>query len=80
MRKYVFILFACVVTLITYFGCGNDNGDNNNTHYYRVDYYLDTIQGHIIISAVCSSNNGDNVSVSSIEVGTADVPNRLLFP
>jgi hypothetical protein len=31
---------------------------------------MDTIQGHVIISAVCVKSDGNGISVSSVNVGT----------
>jgi hypothetical protein len=64
MRKKTCFIFVLVGILLTSVGCGHDG----NTRNYQIDYYLDTIQSHIIISAVCSKKDG--ISISSINVGT----------
>ena len=68
MRRNVFVLSVLVVILITSacVGCGHETTSRD----YRLDYYLDTIQGHVIISAVCSRNDGNGISVSSVRVET----------
>lgn len=66
MRRNVFALSVLVVIFITSActGCGHES----NPRDYRLDYYMDTIQGHVIISAVCSKKDG--ISISSIDVGS----------
>ena len=44
---------------------------------YDLDYYLDTIEGHGILSSVCTRNDGQGIGFSSIDLGTVDQPNRL---
>ncbi len=68
MRRNVFVLSVLVVILITTasIGCSHES----NPRDYRLDYYMDTIQGHVIISAVCSRNDGNGISVSSVRVET----------
>ena len=64
MKKKTCFIFVLVGILLTSVGCSQDG----NTRNYQIDYYLDTIQSHIIISAVCSKKDG--ISISSINVGT----------
>lgn len=64
MRKSLFVVLSLLVISITSVGCGHES----NPRDYRLDYYMDTIQGHVIISAVCSRNDGNGISVSSIEI------------
>lgn len=68
MRRNVFVLSVFVVILITTacVGCSHES----NQRDYRLDYYMDTIQGYVIISAVCSRNDGNGISVSSVRVET----------
>lgn len=68
MRRNVFVLSVLVVILITStcVGCSRES----NPRDYHLDYYMDTIQGHVIISAVCSRDDGNGISVSSVKVGT----------
>lgn len=49
-----------------YVGCNHES----NPKAYQLDYYMDTIQGHVIISAVCVKSDGNGISVSSVNVGT----------
>lgn len=42
----------------------SENDDKSN----RIDYYIDTVVGHVIISTVVSDKSGNIVGVSSIEI------------
>jgi len=46
MRKKIFVVLLLVVVLITGVGCNHES----NPKAYQLDYYMDTIQGHVIIS------------------------------
>jgi DNA-directed RNA polymerase subunit L len=52
--------------------CSDNNrtvyNDDNVTHAsYRINHYIDTINGHIILTTVCDEHNY-NVSVSTLEL------------
>ena len=66
MRKKIFVVLLLVVVLITSVGCNHES----NPKAYQLDYYMETIQGHVIISAVCVKSDGNGTSVSSVNVGT----------
>ena len=68
MRRNGFVLSVLVVILITSVCVGCNNASNPRA--YQLDYYMDTIQGHVIISAVCSRNDGNGICVSSIKIGS----------
>lgn len=55
MRKKIFAVLLLVVVLITSVGCNHES----NPKAYQLDYYMDTIQGHVIISAVCVKSDGN---------------------
>ena len=65
MRNKYFVLSVLVVVFVTSActGCGHES----NPRDYQLDYYIDTLQGHVIISAVCSKKDG--IGISSIDVG-----------
>jgi hypothetical protein len=43
--------------------------DNNITHAnYNINHYLDTIEGHVILTTVCDEINTGSVSVSTLEL------------
>lgn len=67
MKKSVYIFF--VVGLFSVYGCSHEYDTKRD---YRIDYYMDTIEGHVIISAVCSKNDGSGISISSVNTGLAD--------
>lgn len=73
MRKI--LLFVSLATLLATIGCDNNYKKESS---YEVNYYVDTIQGHIILSGVCSLENGKGVSISSVDIGTVEIENELL--
>ena len=53
--------------------CSNGNRttyNDNVTHAnYNINHYIDTINGHIILTTVCDANNASGViSVSTLEL------------
>ena len=49
-------------------GSKNTYNDNNTTHAsYNINHYLDTINGHIILTTVCEDKN-NQVSVATLEL------------
>lgn len=54
--------------------CSNDGNrttynDNNVTHAsYNINHYLDTINGHIILTTVCDDIKIGSISVSTLEL------------
>ena len=44
--------------------------DNNTTHAsYNINHYIDTINGHIILTTVCDASDvSSNISVSTLEL------------
>ena len=50
------------------YGGRNTYNDNNTTHAtYNINHYIDTINGHIILTTVCDDHNY-NVSVATLEL------------
>lgn len=76
MKKYKFniildiLLLIGVVYLFSMCSNGKRNTYNDNvTHAsYNINHYIDTINGHIILTTVCDDRNSNNVSVSTIEL------------
>ena len=66
MKKIVLSVLVVVFVTSACIGCGHES----NPRDYQLDYYMDTIQGHVIISAVCVKSDGNGISVSSVNVGT----------
>lgn len=40
----------------------------NTNDSYNINYYVDTINGHVILSTVASSTNSNNISISTLEL------------
>lgn len=73
MKCQIFIdilLLIGVVYLFSMCSNGKRNTYNDNvTHAsYNINHYIDTINGHIILTTVCDDRNSNNVSVSTIEL------------
>lgn len=74
MKKYSIIILFIAVFLICIIGTIIDTKNKNNTSKqanelpYRLDYYLDTIDNHIIQSTVVYNPGYGTISVSSIEL------------
>ena len=73
MKCQIFIdilLLIGIVYLFSMCSDGNRNtyDDNNTTHAsYNINHYIDTINGHIILTTVCEDKN-NQVSVSTLEL------------
>lgn len=73
MKCQIFIdilLLLGVVYLFSMCSNGNRNtyNDNNTTHAsYNINHYIDTINGHIILTTVCD-NYYNQLSVSTLEL------------
>ena len=75
MKTTIFVDILLLLGVVYLFSmCTNSNkttynDDNNATHAsYNINHYLDTIEGHIILTTVCDDRNSNNVSVSTIEL------------
>ena len=67
MRKgYVFLL---VISLTALIGC--DSGIKEQRRY-SIEHYLDTIDGHKILTTVCFTDDHSEVSVSTLSLGNVD--------
>ena len=74
MKNILLILkiFICI-GVVYLFSCCNGNrtaySDNNKTNAkYDINYYIDTINGHVILSTVCESNYNNDISISTLEL------------
>lgn len=61
-------------TLLVCYSCNNEGNAGSN---YKIDHYVDTIYGHLILTTVCSNIEGHELSVSTLEIGTTKDCNRL---
>ena len=74
MKCQIFVdilLLLGVVYLFSMCSNGNRNTYNDNTTHasYNINHYIDTINGHIILTTVCDANNTNGVvSVSTLEL------------
>ena len=72
MKCQIFVDILLLIGVVYLFSmCSNGNrttyNDSNTTHArYNINHYLDTIEGHIILTTVC--DNDYNVSVSTLEL------------
>lgn len=73
MKCQIFIdilLLLGVVYLFSMCTTGNRTtyNDSNTTHAsYSINHYIDTINGHIVLTTVCNNVNGD-ISVSTLKL------------
>lgn len=72
MKCQIFIdilLLIGVVYLFSMCSDGNRTAYNNNTTHvnYTINHYIDTINGHIILTTVCDERD-NHVSVSTLEL------------
>lgn len=75
MKIKILLNILFLIGVVYFFSmCSNGNrttyDDNNTTHAsYNINHYIDTINGHIILTTVCDANNASGVvSVSTLEL------------
>lgn len=74
MKCQIFIDMLLLLGVVYLFAmCSNGNRSTYNdttTHAsYNINHYIDTINGHIILTTVCDANNASGViSVSTLEL------------
>lgn len=74
MKKYscqIFINVLLLLGVIYLFSiCGTRSAyDDNTTHAnYNINHYIDTINGHIILTTVCDTKYSNDLSVSTLEL------------
>lgn len=74
MRCQIFIDILLLLGAVCLFAmCTNGNrttyNDNGITHAdYNINHYIDTINGHIILTTVCDEITTGNISVSTLEL------------
>ena len=74
MKYTIFIDILLLIGVVYLFSmCSNCNRttyDNTTTNAnYSINHYIDTINGHIILTTVCDANNMSGViSVSTLEL------------
>lgn len=74
MKCQIFIDILLLLGVVyLFYMCSNGDrtiyNDYNMTHAsYNINHYLDTIEGHIILTTVCDEINRGTVSVSTLEL------------
>lgn len=76
MKCTIFIDMLLLLGVVYLFSmCSNNsrtiyNDDDSKTHAnYNINHYIDTINGHIILTTVCDGSNVSfNISVSTLEL------------
>lgn len=72
MKCTIFIDILLLLGVVYLFSMCNGNrttyNDDNTTHAtYNINHYIDTINGHIILTTVCDDHKY-NISVSTLEL------------
>ena len=73
MKCNIFVDILLLIGVVYLFSCCNGDrtkySDNSNTHGdYNINYYVDTINGHVILSTVVDSKNSNDISISTLEL------------
>ena len=72
MKYTIFVGILLLIGVVCFTSCkGNRNiySDNSKTHAdYNINHYVDTINGHVILSTVVDSKYYNNVSISTLEL------------
>ena len=71
MKGIIISILFLIITIITV-ACLSINVKTNSKNY-SINHYIDTINGHIILSTVC--NYSDNISISTLELNNNDTIN-----
>lgn len=72
--KNSYIIFIDILLLIgvvyLFSMCSGKTTYNHNIIHsdYDINHYVDTIDGHIILTTVCDSRSSNNISVSTLEM------------
>lgn len=71
MKKHSCMIFVDILLLIgvvyLFSMCNNSNNVTHKTD--NINYYIDTIKGHVILTTVLTNNSGNRgISVSSLEL------------
>jgi len=72
---FYIIIFIIGLLLSILFSCVKSNRtiNNNDNIHCSINHFIDTINGHIILSTVCEKHN--NVSISTLELNNNDTIN-----
>ena len=67
MRKGYF--FLLVISLSVFMGCDSGTKEQRQN---SIEHYLDTIDGHKILTTVCFTDDHSEVAVSTLSLGDVD--------
>lgn len=62
-------LFVFLLIMATFFTCVCCSEQGSKKVRYSIDYYKDTIDNNIILTTVCSEENGNDMSISTLCIG-----------
>jgi hypothetical protein len=66
-------LFACMASMMmVILGCENEPNRYNISSPYDINFYVDTISGHLILTTVCRYSDNTCLSANSISLGKID--------
>lgn len=73
MKCTIFVDILFLIGVVYLFSCCNGNrntysDDSKTNSDYNINYYIDTINGHVILSTVVDSKYYNNVSISTLEL------------
>ena len=72
MKKFCIIIVGILLLIgvVYLFSIDNNSNGNSNNHIdnYSINHYIDTINGHIILTTVCDDTKQGSVSVSTLEI------------
>lgn len=70
MKYNLFINILLLIGVVCFTSCNGNKitySDNSKTNSdYNINYYVDTINGHVILTTVCDRYN--NLSISTLEL------------
>jgi len=65
-------LVCFVLCMITFLGCKEDPYMYGMSAPYNVNFYIDTIADHVILTTVCNNSDNTCLSTNSISLGKVD--------
>jgi len=74
MKCQIFVDILLLIGVVYIFSMCSGNrttysNDNNHTYSdYDINHYIDTINGHIILSTIVDSKYNNNISISTLEL------------
>lgn len=73
MKCTIFVDILLLIGVVYLFSCCNGirttySDDSKTNSDYNINYYIDTINGHVILSTVVDSKYYNNVSISTLEL------------